>query len=72
VLRYEKRLRQYAERMSGKPYTADDETRTMPSLRWLSCARNPRRSQAGLPSGPRWRLSGARIAAEDGKLPAWS
>ncbi|MGA2272448.1 MAG: alpha/beta fold hydrolase [Bryobacteraceae bacterium] len=26
VLRYEKRIRQYAGRMSGKPYTADDET----------------------------------------------
>jgi uncharacterized protein len=26
VLRYEKRTRQYASRMGGKPYTADDET----------------------------------------------
>jgi dienelactone hydrolase len=70
VLRYEKRTRQYAERISGKPFTADDETvdDAVAALAFV-------RTQSGV-DPKRVYLVGhglggylaPRIAAEDGKL----
>jgi hypothetical protein len=70
VLRYEKRIRQYSGRMSGKPYTADDETvdDAVSALAFL-------RAQAGVDPKRVYVVGhglggylAPRIAAEDGKL----
>ncbi len=70
VLRYEKRIRQYAERMSGKPYTADDEIvdDAVAALAFL-------RAQSGVDPKEVYLVGhgvggylAPRIAAEDGKL----
>ena len=70
VLRYEKRIRQYAERMSGKPYTADDETvddavAALAFLRAQSMVDPKRVYLVGHGLGG---YLAPRIAAEDGKL----
>jgi dienelactone hydrolase len=70
VLRYEKRIRQYAERMVGKPYTADDETvddavAALAFLRAQSAVDPKRVYLVGHGLGG---YLAPRIAAEDGKL----
>ena len=70
VLRYEKRIRQYAERMSGKPFTADDETvddavAALAFLRAQSAVDPKRVFLVGHGLGG---YLAPRIAAADGKL----
>ncbi len=70
VLRYEKRTRQYAERISGKPYTADDETvddavAALAFLRTQSAVDPKRVYLVGHGLGG---YLAPRIAAADGKL----
>jgi hypothetical protein len=70
VLRYEKRIRQYADRMAGKPYTADDETvddavTALAFLRSQSAVDPKRVYLVGHGLGG---YLAPRIAAEDGKL----
>jgi hypothetical protein len=70
VLRYEKRIRQYSGRMSGKPYTADDETvddavTALAFLRTQSAVDPKRVYLVGHGLGG---YLAPRIAAEDGKL----
>jgi len=70
VLRYEKRLRQYAERMSGKPYTADDETvdDAVTALAFLRAQSAVNPKQVYLVGHGLGGYLSPRIAAEDGKL----
>ncbi|HEY1221318.1 MAG TPA: alpha/beta fold hydrolase [Bryobacteraceae bacterium] len=70
VLRYEKRLRQYAERMSGKPYTADDETvdDAVAALAFLRAQSAVDPKQVYLVGHGLGGYLAPRIAAEDGKL----
>ena len=70
VLRYEKRLRQYAERMSGKPYTADDETEddAVTALAFLRAQSAVDPKQVYLVGHGLGGYLAPRIAAEDGKL----
>jgi len=70
VLRYEKRIRQYSGRMSGKPFTADDETvddavRALAFLRTQSAVDPKQVYLAGHGLGG---YLAPRIAAEDAKL----
>src|SRR5208283_1988717 len=70
ALRYEKRTRQYAERISGKPYTADDETvddadAALAFLRTQSAVDPKRVYLVGHGLGG---YLAPRIAAADGKL----
>ncbi len=70
VLRYEKRIRQYAERMSGKPYTADDETvdDAVAALAFLRAQSAVDPKQVYLVGHGLGGYLAPRIAAEDGKL----
>src|ERR1017187_7045905 len=70
VLRYEKRIGQYAERMSGKPYTADDETvdDAVTALTFLRAQSAVDPKQVYLVGHGLGGYLAPRIAAEDGKL----
>jgi dienelactone hydrolase len=70
VLRYEKRIRQYSGRMSGKPYTADDETvdDAVTALAFLRGQSGVDPKQVYLVGHGLGGYLAPRIAAEDGKL----
>ncbi len=70
VLRYEKRVRQYAEQMSGKPYTADDETvdDAVTALAFLRAQPMVDPKHVYLVGHGLGGYLAPRIAAEDGKL----
>lgn len=70
VLRYEKRIRQYAERMSGKPYTADDETvdDAVAALAFLRAQSAVDPKQVYLVGHGLGGYLAPRIAGEEGKL----
>jgi dienelactone hydrolase len=70
VLRYEKRIRQYSGRMSGKPYTADDETvdDAVAALAFLRTQSVVDPKQVYVVGHGLGGYLAPRIAAEDGKL----
>ena len=70
VLRYEKRIRQYSGRMSGKPFTADDETvdDAVAALAFLRAQSGVDPKQVYLVGHGLGGYLAPRIAAEDGKL----
>ena len=70
VLRFEKRLRQYAARMSGKPYTADEETvdDAVVALAFLRAQPGVDPKRVYLVGHGLGGYLAPRIAAQDGKL----